>query len=351
MQKPKSVFRNIAIVSLLIFVLFIYKPNEPELITVYGSMHSKSLAGSCRYESPVRDYTIYLPSDYDKSNQRYPTLYVLHGYGNDHRTGLWFKALFELAINEKIIPPMLVVMPNSRTQFGGSFYSNSTGGGLWADYIAKDLVEHIDRHYRSIPDRNSRGLTGHSMGGFGVIKLAMLFPDVFGAAYAMSPGILNWAEELVPEHPAFKRIYNAKTIDDLGYDAYNLGFLALGRAFSANAGKPPFYCDVPVSYPDNVFTVDSGVIKVWNNQLPGNMLQKYHGALKRLNAFGMEWGSHDDRLHIPPTCRAFSNTLAQFGVPHLSCEFDGGHSDRLAGKNGRIYQYMLPFFGRYLKPE
>jgi hypothetical protein len=189
------------------------------------------------------------------------------------------------------------------------------------------------------------------MGGFGVIKLAMLFPDVFGSAYAMSPGILNWAEELVPEHPAFKHIYNAKTIDDLGYDAYNLGFLALGRAFSANAGKPPFYCNVPVSYPGNVLTVDSGVLKVWNRQLPGNMLKHYHGALKQLNAFGMEWGNHDDRLHIPPTCRAFSMSLSQFGVPHLSYEFDGGHSDRLAGKNGRIYQFMLPFFGRHLKPE
>jgi enterochelin esterase-like enzyme len=91
------------------------------------------------------------------------------------------------AIAQGKIKPVIVVIPNHYTNYRGSWYTNSPLGGKWADFTAIDLVSHIDKNYRTIPDRNSRGITGHSMGGFGAIRLGMLFPDVFSAVYGLSP--------------------------------------------------------------------------------------------------------------------------------------------------------------------
>ena len=82
--------------------------------------------------------------------------------------------------------PMIVVMPNAYSKYGGSMYSSSVTTGDWETYVAEDLVAYMDTHYRTIPDRLSRGLAGHSMGGYGAIRIGMKRPDVFSSLYIMS---------------------------------------------------------------------------------------------------------------------------------------------------------------------
>src|SRR5215475_13711313 len=77
-------------------------------------------------------------------------------------------------------------MPNAYTVYQGSMYSNSVTTGDWEAYLTKDLVEYIDSHYRTIPGPASRGLAGHSMGGYGTIRLVMKYPGVFSSIYVLS---------------------------------------------------------------------------------------------------------------------------------------------------------------------
>lgn len=74
----------------------------------------------------------------------------------------------------------------AHTVFQGSMYSNSVTTGDWEGYITRDLVSYVDARYRTIPARGSRGLAGHSMGGYGTIRIAMKHPDVFASIYIMS---------------------------------------------------------------------------------------------------------------------------------------------------------------------
>ena len=86
---------------------------------------------------------------------------------------------------------MIVVLPDSKTMHNGSMYSSSVTTGDFELFIAQDLVAYIDNHYRTIADRQARGLVGHSMGGYGAARIGMKHADVFGSLYIMSPCCLS----------------------------------------------------------------------------------------------------------------------------------------------------------------
>ena len=147
-------------------------------------------------EDPTRRITIYLPPDYDKTTIKYPVIYFLHGFTiNDSIQIAYyqFDKLLDKAIATGKIKPVIVVIPNQYTLFEGSWYTNSSLTGNWSDFTAKDLVSYVDRHYRTIPKTESRGITGHSMGGHGAIKMGMLFPDLclISSCIGFGKGIRN----------------------------------------------------------------------------------------------------------------------------------------------------------------
>ena len=86
---------------------------------------------------------------------------------------------------------MIVVLPDSKTVHNGSMYSSSVTTGDFERFVAHDVVAYIDAHYRTIPERASRGLVGHSMGGYGATRIGMKHADVFGSLYIMSPCCLS----------------------------------------------------------------------------------------------------------------------------------------------------------------
>jgi S-formylglutathione hydrolase FrmB len=78
-------------------------------------------------------------------------------------------------------------MPNALNRLRGSFYVNSSSAGGWDDFISAELVSYVDAKYRTLAAPRSRGIAGHSMGGFGTFYLAMRHAgDVYSAAYARS---------------------------------------------------------------------------------------------------------------------------------------------------------------------
>src|SRR5579871_7798 len=151
-------------------------------------VHGKSLEGNLEGDSADRDVFIYLPPGYvTEASRRYPVVYLLHGYGLTAERWMSFLKLPEAA--DKVFAggaarEMILVAPDAFTRFNGSMYSSSVTTGDWEEFIARDLVAYIDGHYRTIADRMGRGLAGHSMGGYGTIRIGMKRPEVFSSIYA-----------------------------------------------------------------------------------------------------------------------------------------------------------------------
>ncbi|HMC00748.1 MAG TPA: alpha/beta hydrolase-fold protein, partial [Flavobacteriaceae bacterium] len=174
----------------LIILVFQSQAQEGKIITI--NIHAISLEKNLVGDSPDRNVSIYLPPSYDEdTNKRYPVLYLLHGFSGE-KTGAnnweWaFNATdVDKLITFGIVRPMIIVMPDACNQFGGSMYTNSITTGYWEDFITNDLIDFVDSNYRSIPNRESRGIAGHSMGGYGAIKIAMKHPDIFRSVYGTS---------------------------------------------------------------------------------------------------------------------------------------------------------------------
>ena len=180
----------------LVFVLSQAAPPQPieklqgtyQRIKVHGTSLERNLSG----DSPDRDISVYLPPGYSSNRRRYPVVYMLHGFTDSDDK--WF-GLQKHFVNVPVAADraaaagarqMILVMPNAFTAFQGSFYSSSVTTGDWERFVARDLVAYVDSHYRTLAKRESRGLTGHSMGGYGTLRIAMKYPDVFSAAYVMS---------------------------------------------------------------------------------------------------------------------------------------------------------------------
>src|SRR5262245_26725346 len=153
-------------------------------------VHGKSLEGNLEGDSPDRDVFVYLPPGYAaNNNQRYPVAYMLHGYGLTAERWMPFTRMADAAdknIAAGKMKEMILVNPDAFTKYNGSMYSSSATLGDWETFIAEDLVSYIDSHYRTIPNRMSRGLGGHSMGGYGTLRIGMKRPDVFSSLYIMS---------------------------------------------------------------------------------------------------------------------------------------------------------------------
>ena len=157
-------------------------------------VHGDALQGNLEGDAVDRDVIVFLPPGYaTNKTRRYPVVYALHGYsiGADQWTHeihvpQTIEGAFALGANE-----MIVVLPDSKTVYNGSMYSSSATTGDFEKFISHDLVAYIDAHYRTLADRKSRGLAGHSMGGYGATRIGMKHPDVFGALYIMSPCCLS----------------------------------------------------------------------------------------------------------------------------------------------------------------
>jgi len=326
----------------------------PKGKVLYDRLYSEALENSAG-ENPERRITIYLPPGYDSSKIKYPVLYYLHGFTwsdsmqivEDH-----FDEILNKAIHDGLIKPLIVVMPDHHTLYRGSFYTNSSYTGNWADFTAVDLVSYIDKTYRTLDVRESRGIAGHSMGGYGAIKLGMQFPEVFSVVYGLSPAVLDYSKEILPTSPSFRRVYQLKSREEVvsGYSEFlPNAIIAMGQAFSPNPDNPPFYIDLPYTYQDEQIIINDEVLNLWNKQSPKRMVASHVDNLRKLTAIKFDWGRNEENLHIPIACRAFSRELEMYGIIHFAEEYLGDHTNMLWTDDGRAHTDLLPFFERYLK--
>ena len=169
-------------------------PGAPKVTVEHIKVHGASLEGNLEGDGADRDVLVFLPPSYGKeASRRYPVVYALHGYSIGAEQ--WSQEIHVPQTIEgafaKGARDMIVVLPDSKTVHNGSMYSSSVTTGDFENFIAHDLVAYIDAHYRTIAARESRGLVGHSMGGYGATRIGMKHADVFGSLYIMSPCCLS----------------------------------------------------------------------------------------------------------------------------------------------------------------
>ena len=287
-----------------------------------------------------REVLVYTPPGYAAdTKQRYPVVYFLHGYGVTAQfyanTMNWPTAI-DRAINEAHVQKMIVVMPDAYTPYGGSMYSNSVTTGNWEAYVAHDLVGYIDSHFRTIAKREARGLSGHSMGGYGTLRIGMKYPDTFVALYAMSACCLD-PRAANPGDAALEKIKTPAEVAAL--PGFGRTTLAASAAWAPNAKRPPFFLDLPTV--NGVAQKD--VVAKYAANAPTEMAARYAVQLKRYSAIVMDIGTKDTLIGGNV---AMDKELTRLGIKHKYETYDGDHVNRVTQ---RFEAQVLPFFSEQLK--
>ena len=308
-------------------------------------VHGRSLEGNLEKDPPDRNVDVYLPPGYAaKKNQRYPVLYLLHGYGRVIDTWVPFIDLpggADRDIAAGTAKEMIVVMPDANTLYGGSMYSSSPTTGDWEGFITQDLVQYIDGHYRTIATRDSRGLAGHSMGGYGVWRIAMKHPELYAAIYSLSPCCLMNNPQPTQNRPAAAArpavANGAQSQEPREGHPVNVPY-GEAAAWSPNPGNPPLYFDLPNK--DGVF--DAFAAARWVANSPAAMIDQYVPNVRKYRAIAMDVGMQDTLLK---SIRDFDASLTRLNIPHTFETFEGDHSNHL---HDRVEQKVLPFFTKNL---
>jgi len=312
------------------------RPVTVERITVHGT----SLEGNLEGDAVDRAVLVFLPPSYARERaRRYPVVYALHGYSIGAEQ--WMQEIHAPQTIEgafaKGAREMIVVLPDSKTLHNGSMYSSSVTTGDFERFIARDVVSHIDAHYRTIPNRASRGLVGHSMGGYGASRIGMKHADVFGSLYIMSPCCLS-PRGAGPANPANDEALAAvKTPADSATLPFVLrAQLASAAAWSPNPNNPPLYLDLPVG-PNQ-----QAVLARWAANAPLAFVDQYIQDLRQYRAIAIDVGD-EDGLRVDTG--KLHDVLTSYGIKHDFEIYAGTHTSNIAI---RFQEHVVPFFSRSL---
>jgi S-formylglutathione hydrolase FrmB len=251
-------------------------------------------------------------------------------------------------IAEDKIREMIVVMPDANTTFMGNWYVNSPVLGNYQDYITDELVQHIDENYRTLAHRESRGIGGHSMGGFGAINLGMHHSEIYSAVYGHESAALKF-EEFSPRPFAWQE-GNPQNFDIFtrkDWDAFQkagpfakVEFLT-PATFSPNLDNPPFYGNWLWIKDGEQLKRDSATWQRWKAFDPTDLVEIQKENLCQLRALKFDGGTESGQV----TARPFHEALTEADIPHEFEVFTGGHFDCTAS---RMESVILPFFSELL---
>jgi S-formylglutathione hydrolase FrmB len=302
---------------------------------------------------PKRSISVYLPPGYHESTKSYPVIYYFHTINwNNERMfaeGNAVQPIFDRAITGGRIGEFILVAANYSSPTMGSWYENSATSGRWLDYTISEVLPYIESHFRIIRHRDSRGLAGDFLGGYGALKFAMLYPDLFSVVYALHP--VGTGMGLMPTKSMvdWPRLHKAQSFADLWGDHYAPGFVAMSQAYLPNPNRPPFYCDFivelengkPIYKPENLKKLQAEFHL-------DELLPAYADNLRKMRGIAFDWGRYDQTQGHVYSNQAFTRKLDQLEIEHIAEEYNGGPYDKNWIEHGRVEDNMLPFFARHL---
>ena len=322
-----------------------------------------SLAENLVGEPAERTIYVYLPPSYSSTEKRYPVVYYLPGYGDTSIIGFRLPDDMDALIEIGQIQEMILVVASGDSKTGGSFYVNSPVTGNWENHIVNDVVGYVDGNFRTLPQAESRGITGHSMGGFGALNIAMHRPDVFGAVYSMSPGLFDenglaesfmFAQErIIQDFVEYEKRLASLPLEEAQrrmFASPQEFSLAYGYAFAPNPRRQPPYFDYPYSEVDGQLVRDEEIWEKWERGFGGIAEETilYKENLLQLKGIAVDYGIHDENPWIPKGAEYYDQQLTAAGIPVTVESYNGNHSNQLGA---RIREHMLPFFSTLLEFE
>ncbi len=303
--------------------------------SVQNLRHESSiLAGNPLGDPYIRDLFIYLPPGYDEGGEKYPTVYCLTGFTGRGK-GLLNDNAFTPNLAERMdrliaagtIKPMIVVMPDCFTYYGGSQYINSTATGNYEDYLTHEIVPFVDDNFRTTAERDSRAVMGKSSGGYGSLIMGLRHADIFGLVCSTAgdcyfelcyPGDFAKAfRSIKGDAKGFmKRLWADEKKSKDFHSALNV--IGMSACYSPNGTD----FDLP-------FDLETGKIRedVWQSWLvhdPVRLVEKHVENLKSLNLLYLDAGTRDEYA-LDIGARVLSKRMSDFGIPHIHEEFDDGH--------------------------
>jgi enterochelin esterase-like enzyme len=218
-------------------------------------------------------------------------------------------------------------------------YSSSVTTGDFERFVARDVVSYTDAHYRTIPERASRGLVGHSMGGYGATRIGMKHADVFGSLYIMSPCCLSPRQAGPPGSEVEKSLEAVKT----PADSASLPFLARAQlasaaAWSPDPKNPPLY----LALPTNGGEARPDVLAKWAANAPLAFLDQYVADLRRYRAVAIDVGDQD---RLKSDAGKLHDALDRYGIGHSFEVYPGTHTSKVAD---RFQNHVMKFFSESL---
>jgi enterochelin esterase-like enzyme len=234
---------------------------------------------------------------------------------------------------------MIVVLPDSKTVHNGSMYSSSVTTGDFEQFIARDVVAYIDAHYRTIPNRSSRGLVGHSMGGYGATRIGMKHADVFGSLYIMSPCCLS-PRPVGPVNEELAKTLEAARVpqDSAKLPFFARAMLASAAAWSPNPKNSPLYLDLPMKNG----VVEPDVLARWTANAPLAFVDQYIGNLRQYRGISIDVGDQDG---LRVDAAKLHEVLDKYGIVNRFEVYKGTHTSKVAD---RFQNNVMPFFSRSL---
>lgn len=315
------------------------------LLRLRGSLRidtvdSLALRGNALGDPSVRPLAVYTPPGYDpEGSRRYPVLYCLHGYSGDV-AGLvagraWETNVVQWAdrlIVEERMPPVILALVDGFTRLGGSQYVDSVHNGDYATYVVRDVVGHVDAHYRTIAAEGGRAVFGKSSGGFGALHLSLAHPGTF-AAFASHSGDAYFRYADFPAFPTAQRTLEpfesiaAFVAEYEGQQKRSPAFfltlemIAYAAAYSPRA-KEAFAIDLPWDAQTGELRED--VFARWLAYDPCERVTSGRAALERLRLRYLDCGRRDEYA-LDIGARVFARRCRDLGIAVRHEEFDDDH--------------------------
>ncbi|MGI8811345.1 MAG: alpha/beta hydrolase [Pyrinomonadaceae bacterium] len=310
-----------------------------DAVTKQGTVHflkheSAVLRGNAPGDPHVRDLIVYTPPGYESSSERYAAVFCLTGFTgrgkmllNDNAFSPNLAERMDQLIASEVIRPMIAVMPDCFTYYGGSQYINSTATGNYENYLTQEIVPFVDANFRTTAERDSRAVMGKSSGGYGALIMGLRHADIFGLVCSTAgdayfelcyPGDFAKAFRAIKEDPAgFMKNFWAEEKKSKDFHAA-LNVIGMSACYSPNG----IHFDLPFDLATGEIRED--VWKRWLAHDPVRLVEKYVENLMSLRLLYLDAGTRDEYA-LDIGARVLSKRLSYFAIPHFHEEFDDGH--------------------------
>lgn len=306
----------------------------------FETFESAALRGNPLGDAHIRQLPVYLPYGYAQSSARYPMVMMLSGFGSRGHAmlndSLWDEnvpQMLDRMIANRTLPPVIAILPDASTRYGGSQYVNSSATGNYEDYLL-EIVRFVDEHFRTVGTANTRAVMGISSGGFGSMWMGMKHPDIFGMIadhsgdkyfeYCYKPDFFPFLRTYAREGEAGirKLLANPGAVRPKGSDFFGtLNIAAMAACYSPNPAAALGF-DLPFNPHTGELLPD--VWARWESHDPVFRAADYAENLRKLNLLYFECGTRDE-YNLQYGARIFKTRLEALNIPFEYAEFDDGH--------------------------